>query len=84
MKDEDGYVTGEKLTLADPRSYLIIGSHESLRRNGQQHDDMVRSFELFRRTVRYPEILTYDEVLARARWAVARAEQHEGQSAEGE
>lgn len=84
VKDEDGYVTGEKLTLADPRSYLIIGSHESLRRNGQQHDDMVRSFELFRRTVRYPEILTYDEVLARARWAVARAEQHEGQSAEGE
>ena len=82
VKDADGYETGEKVLLADPRAYLVIGSHDSLRRNGMVHEDRVRSFELFRRTVRQPEILTYDEVLARAKWAVERAAT--GVSADGD
>jgi len=74
IKDPDGFDVGESLFLVDPRSYLIIGSLESLTRDGQPHEEKFRSFEMFRRTVRSPSILTYDEVLRRAEWALARAD----------
>lgn len=72
-KDADGFLTGEETRLVQPRSYLVIGRLESLTRGGNVHEDMFRSFEMFRRNIHSPEILTYDEVFARAEWALAAA-----------
>lgn len=70
VRDDDGFGTGEDVFSAAPRSFLIIGRLESLTRDGQVHTEKVRSFELLRANLNAPEILTYDEVLARARWTV--------------
>jgi hypothetical protein len=67
-KRVDGIRTGEITFNIAPRSYLVIGSLKSLTHDGRIHDDRFRSFELFRRSLTSPEILTYDEVLARAKW----------------
>ena len=67
-------VPGEFTYLLRPRSYLIIGSLDSLKgESGGINQDKFRSFELFRRELVEPEILTFDEVLARAEWAVESA-----------
>lgn len=70
VRDGDDYETGERVFSGSPRSYLIIGRLESLTRDGQIHTEKVRSFELHRNNLKVPEIITYDEVLARARWAL--------------
>lgn len=69
-EDKDGFQTGEQVFSGSPRSYLIIGRLESLMKDDQIHTDKVRSFELYRGNTHTPEIITYDEVLARAKWAV--------------
>ena len=57
--------------LIRPRAFLLIGSLEQLRgAQGGVHTDRFRSFELYRRNTAEPEILTYDELLARAEWHV--------------
>ena len=75
-RDEQGFPTGESIFTGMPRSFLIIGRLGSLTRDGRPHPDMVRSLELFRGHLHTPEVLTYDEVLARARWALELIEQH--------
>jgi len=57
--------------LIRPRAFLLIGSLDQLRgEQGGVHTDRFRSFELYRRNTAEPEILTYDELLARAEWHV--------------
>jgi hypothetical protein len=56
--DKEGY-----LYAVDPKSYLIIGNLSTLSGN----DDKITCFELYRRNVRAPEILTFDELYYRAR-----------------
>jgi Domain of unknown function (DUF4263) len=57
--------------LIRPRAFLLIGSLEQLRgAQGGVHTDRFRSFELYRRNTAEPEIITYDELLARAEWHV--------------
>ncbi|MBQ3186743.1 MAG: DUF4263 domain-containing protein [Alistipes sp.] len=48
-----------------PKGILVIGNTSEL-----DNEDKIRSFELFRRNLNNPEIITYDELLARARYAV--------------
>lgn len=56
-----------------PRSYLIVGSlDELIGDGGGVHHDKFRSFELHRRNLYEPEVLTFDEVLARAEWQVSK------------
>lgn len=58
-----------------PQSFLIIGSQKELTGQfGGPHCDKVRSFELFRSNTREPNILTFDELLAKAEWHVNTAE----------
>jgi antiviral defense system Shedu protein SduA len=58
--------------LIRPRAFLLIGSLEQLRGDqGGVHTDRFRSFELYRHNTTEPEILTYDELLARAEWHVS-------------
>jgi hypothetical protein len=56
-----------------PRNYLIVGRlDEMIGEAGGVHRDKFRSFELHRRNLHEPEILTFDELLARAEWQVSR------------
>jgi Domain of unknown function (DUF4263) len=63
LKDAEGNETGEVAYSVEPRSYLVIGNMTELRGNG----DKIACFELYRRNVRSPEILTFDELFHRAR-----------------
>lgn len=64
-------VPGQFTYLIRPRSFLIIGRlTDLLGERGGEHQDRVRSFELYRRHLGEPEVITYDEVLARAEWFV--------------
>jgi hypothetical protein len=65
-KDSAGNDTGETVYSVEPRSYLIVGNTSQLAGN----DDKIACFELYRRNIRSPEILTYDELLHRARFIV--------------
>lgn len=57
--------------LYEPRSFLVVGSlEEFVNQNGGHHADKIRSFELYRRHIASPEIVTFDELLARAEWIV--------------
>lgn len=71
---EDGTDTGALTYAFRPRSYLIVGHlSEMLGEHGGVHHEKHRSFELFRRNLVEPEIVTFDELLARAEWHVLAA-----------
>ncbi len=73
--DDEGAETGEATWLIRPRSYLIVGDLDQLRRDsGGVHPAKHQSFELYRRNLYKPEVITFDELLARAEWHVAVAE----------
>jgi hypothetical protein len=62
---------GQFTYLIRPRSFLIIGQLADLEgESGGDHLDRIRSFELYRRQLTEPEVVTYDELLARAEWFV--------------
>lgn len=64
-------VPGEYTYLLRPRSFLVAGQlNELIGQHGGHHQDRVRSFELYRRHLAEPDIVTFDELLARARWFV--------------
>lgn len=56
LKDSRGTDTGETAYSIEPRSFLIVGNTAEL----QGNDDKIECFELYRRNVRAPEILTFD------------------------
>ncbi|WP_159600469.1 Shedu immune nuclease family protein [Agromyces humi] len=67
-------VPGDYTYLFRPRSFLIIGNlAEFTDRLGGHVQSKIMSFELLRRHLSEPEILTFDEVLARAEWLVELA-----------
>jgi antiviral defense system Shedu protein SduA len=68
--DEAGDPTGEELYLFEPRSCLIVGNLGQFVKEQRVNDDKFRSFELYRRNTWRPEILTFDELLDRARFIV--------------
>jgi len=74
--DLGGAETGEATWLVRPRSFLIIGHLDELRGTTGVHASKHQSFELYRRNLYEPEIITFDELLARAEWHVELAELH--------
>lgn len=57
-----------------PRSVLVVGDLSELQGLlGGDHPDKIRSFELYRRGLQELEVVTYDELLARAEWVVEAA-----------
>jgi hypothetical protein len=75
--DQEGAETGEAAQVVRPRSFVIAGQLDQLRGPGGVHVAKFRSFELFRRNLHEPEIVTYDELLARAEWHVEMAERED-------
>lgn len=79
--DEEGAVTEDVTYLIRPRSFLVVGSLRQLRsKNGDGGviEAKYRSFELFRRNLYEPEIITFDELYARAEWHVRELESKHG------
>jgi hypothetical protein len=74
-KDTEGGNLGTDTHLIRPRSFLIVGHlSQLLSSGGGVIDEKQRSFELYRRNLYEPEIITFDELLARAEWLVSEAE----------
>ncbi|MGW5385794.1 Shedu immune nuclease family protein [Nocardia sp. NPDC003963] len=64
-------IAGDYTYLLNPRSFLIIGQlDEFLSKDGGHHRDKIRSFQLLRNNLKDPELVTFDELLARAEWSV--------------
>lgn len=77
-RDSEGGNTGDGAYLVEPRSFLVIGSMSDLcSSQGNRIDAKFRSFESFRSNLRSPEVLTFDELVERARWNVELAEKRE-------
>lgn len=70
IKDDDGRNTDDHYFRVSPKTYLVIGSLEEL----ENHDDKSVSFELFRRSLTNPEVLTFDELYYRAEALVSGLE----------
>ncbi len=82
LSSDGSEIPGEYTYLLRPRSFLVVGRLSDLvGEQGGPHADKVRSFELFRRHLQEPEILTFDELLARAEWVVDTAASEEAASA---
>lgn len=75
LKDREGNDTGEAAYAIEPRSYLVVGNTSELKGN----DDKIACFELYRRNIRSPEILTFDELLYRARYIVENISREVGE-----
>jgi hypothetical protein len=73
-KDEEGAETGEAAHVVRPRSFVVAGQLDQLRGASGVHSEKYRSFELYRRNLYEPEIVTFDELLARAEWHVSLTE----------
>lgn len=72
--DEEGNQTGEELMSVQPRSFLVVGSLRQFQNAIGINSARYQAFEGFRRNLRQPEILTFDELYERARFIVAHAE----------
>jgi hypothetical protein len=70
---DDGSDAGTLTYTFRPRSYLILGHLSELRGTAGVHHAKHRCFELFRRNLVEPEVITFDELLARAEWHVMSA-----------
>jgi hypothetical protein len=70
--DADGCeIPNDYSYLIRPKSLLIIGKLDELKgKSGGDHRDKIRSFELFRRLSLEPEIITFDELYAKALFIV--------------
>lgn len=74
LADKDGNPTGEEVFNYQPKSYLIIGNLVEFMTENGINKDKFRSFELFRKNILNPEIITFDELYERARYIVRHSE----------
>jgi hypothetical protein len=70
LMDQSGAPSGETLFNIEPRAFLVIGSLDEFRGEHETNESQYRSFELYRRNVKRPEILTFDELFFAARFIV--------------
>ena len=68
--DTDGYPTGEQIFLYKPKSFLVVGTLQEFVSSIGINQEKFSSFELYRRSLKDIEIITYDELLERAKYIV--------------
>jgi hypothetical protein len=71
--DKDGNPTGEVLYSYRPKSFLIVGCLSEFNTVDGINREKFASFELLRRNTLEPEIITFDELLARAKFIVSNS-----------
>ena len=74
IKDEMGNPTGEEAYNYLPKSYLVIGSLDEFTNEHGVNEDQYRSFELYRKNIIAPEIITFDELYERTKFIVQHSE----------
>ena len=74
--DASGAPTGEVAFVYKPKSVLVIGSLQEFKQGDRLHEERYASFELFRRSLDGPEIVTFDELLERAKNVVHGTDHH--------
>lgn len=72
-KDSRGNPTGEVLYSYRPKSFLIAGTLSEFVAPTGIKQEKFASFELLRRNTLSPEIITFDELLARAKFIVSNS-----------
>lgn len=71
--DKRGDPTGEVLYGIKPRSFVIAGRLSEFEAEQGTNEQKYRSFELYRRSLKEPEVITFDELYHRARYVVEHA-----------
>ena len=70
LKDSLGKPTGDIVFTHHPRSFLVVGHLRQFVTENGVNNDQYRSFELYRRNINQPEIITFDELYQRAKLIV--------------
>jgi len=70
---DDGSPSGELLQAVQPRSFVIAGRLSELVTGNGLNKPKFRAFELYRRNLLQPEVLTFDELFHRAKYIVESA-----------
>lgn len=70
LADKDGYES-EILYAVAPKALVVCGSLTEFKRGNSVNESKFRAFELYRRSLHNPEIITFDELYERARFIVA-------------
>lgn len=74
IRDNIGNPTGEVLFIYHPRSYVVVGSLNEFKTENGVNEEKYSSFEIFRNSLKQPEIITFDELYERAKYIVKSAE----------
>lgn len=74
--DSDDNPTGELIYSFSPKTYLVVGNLDEFLTENGVNVSRLGAFELLRRNLQNPEILTFDELYHRASFIVANNEQH--------
>lgn len=74
LEDKEGNPTGEEVFNYQPKSYLVIGNLNEFTNEHGVNKDKFRSFELYRKNMSNPEIITFDELFERAKFIVRNNE----------
>ncbi|KCZ97871.1 hypothetical protein HPO_12433, partial [Hyphomonas polymorpha PS728] len=72
-KEKNGDPTGEQLFNIAPSSFLVVGSLAQFQSENGTNVDKFKSFELYRRNLNAPEVITFDELYERARFIVSQS-----------
>jgi hypothetical protein len=70
LRDVDGNAIGDSIHVFRPRSIVVVGDLRQFVDGGKVNESQFSSFELFRRQLHTPEIITFDELYERARFIV--------------
>lgn len=74
VHDNVGNPTGEELFLYNPKSYVVVGSLNEFKTTKGVNEEKYSSFEIFRNSLKQPEVITFDELYERAKYIVKSAE----------
>lgn len=77
IQNETGDPTGEIAFLYQPRACVVIGSLGEFQTEHGINEQKFSSFELFRRNMVNPEIITFDELFERSKFIVRHSEEEE-------
>ena len=70
IKNDVGALTGESLYLYQPKSFLVIGMLSEFSGEHGENEEKFSSFELLRRNLTNPEVITFDELYQRTKYIV--------------